>query len=298
MLSYLNIVFSLFSKIFLNPIIFIFYLFLYPTFGFIYGSDNHSFINYKRFIPFAIIVFLVWSLIVYGFNQLLKTDQQSLREYYRYLSHWRWGHLVAWSLTVFIFNIYRTGMEGNILGFIGLPILILASIFQFFGMWTELSNEFWPALFKLYAPVFKSYESLSMTGMILTVVIFNPVFIFCFKQFAEEKGNLFLNLFSGFIANILTIVLITTTWIGLLWILKSLFGSTSSFSLFFSSYFESTSLMRLIMMTFSLLSLFLFVLNILLKNQINTYFNFILFCTFIPFLLGEGQFLYQLFKKS
>ncbi len=89
MLTSLNLMFSLFSKIFLNPIMFIFFLFLMPKSGFIYANVNDSFINYKKFIPFAVIFFLLWSVIIFGIFSAVKAEGFSLKVLYQSIGQWR-----------------------------------------------------------------------------------------------------------------------------------------------------------------------------------------------------------------
>ncbi len=188
-------------------------------------------------------------------------------------------------------------MEGNILGFFGFPILILASIFQLIGMWPMLSLELWPLIEKTYQPLIEVFSELTLVKQVFILVIFNPVFIFCYRQFAYQEGNLFLNLFGGFIAGLITIGIILLCWIIFVWLLSFLSSAHSGFGAFIMEYFKSWTTMRLLMATFSALGFFLFFLNVITQNKIQVIFDSILIFTFLIMFGVEGQFLYTLFKK-
>ena len=296
-MSQLNMIFSIIAKIFLNPMILILYIIFLPTNGLIQANVNDSFINYKKFIPFVVIAFLVWSLLIYGLNSSIKVDSLSLRDHYRYIGDWRWPNLIAWALTLFILNIFRTGMEGNIFGFFGMPILILASIFQIFAMWPFLTNDFSPTLQKLLEPFSLYYAQLSMTKMILTFMVLNPVFLYCFREFTTEKEGLILNLVAGLIANLITIGLLLMIWVGLIWIFKNFFMEKMAFFDFFKAYFHTISFYRLVLMTLTFLTYVIFLVGLIIYKEETMLFKFMLMTNLLWLLMSESHFLYNLMKK-
>lgn len=298
MQSGLSLFFSLLGKLFLNPVFFLLYLFYLPQIGFIPKGTNSSVLEFKKFLPFVLILFIVWSIFTYGLSSFVRSEFQTLREFGAQLGQWKWTHLVSWGITIFILNIYRTGMEGNIMGFFGFPLLILASLFQVLSSWEWFKGDVWLSLVKIHQALQTQFGQFSITGMVICVLVINPIFLHLFKDLVT-KGVLSLSEIPlNALAALMTSGIIIGFWIGILWLSKIVFFNSFGFVSFMTTYFSEFNVMRSFMILCTVLYAFSMLLNYFLKNSFpGTVSAFTLF-TFMIFLVSEGQLVLSLMRKT
>jgi hypothetical protein len=276
------------AKILLNPICFLCYLLLFPETGFTPILSNSSQIRFSRYTLFSIAFFIA----ITGFNLLVSrffsAEVKSIDEFSYQLGNWSWASGISWALMLLILNVYAKGMEGNIMGFFGMPIILLSTAFLIFGSWNWISTEFWQGILNVGIPFGRFYAELTFFQKILICTVFNPITVYTFQSNLKStaQGGVG-NLIIAFIASVVTTALMLFFWVCILWIFKSIFVGKSEFVLFFKSYFDLFHQFKILSVFSAAIFLILAISENLSTVNMTGFVSVCGFCSLI-FVLGSG----------
>ena len=136
---------------YLNPVAFIFYLFVATEVlrignftPFISTGINSQKLVLSSYLIVMPVLYLVWLLINYYF---LRSFNEQLIFVDTFAKGYHWLHYVCFISTAIVLSVYisDSGMEGNVMGFIFAPILFLGlavySFLHFRWIWIDILNK-------------------------------------------------------------------------------------------------------------------------------------------------------------
>jgi hypothetical protein len=295
----LNTALTLFGKLFLNPITFLLYLVFMSEKGFIYSGTNDSFINYKKFIPFSLSFFVLSIFLSFFLFNFVRTTN-NFYQFLSYQTEFKWPQVIAWLLTLFILNVYRSGMEGNIMGFFGFPILLLSCCLQVFSSWSWINEFIWGPISNLAQPLTNDFAQYSFATVFIVSLILNPIFTFLYQHLSvgDEQKNVDGGLFLSFLSSLITIGIIYLAGLLCLWLIHYFTVKSENLSEFIKLYTLQFNSFKIVSFIISFITILIISILSFVKKINGPLVKSIILVNFIFYSVAEFKNVLKVFNRK
>lgn len=207
-------------NIVLSPICFVFFLLVSYANQSIFFESKESNTQKLKIVPYLIyslLYVLTIVLVTYGLSNIV-SEQFTIEELYQ--PKYYWLSIIGWGITLLTIKTYLKGMEGNIMGFIFFPLLIVSSI----------------ALIVVNAPDVYMFVSAIKSPVVefnfwtrLLLHLFLPFYILLFINSPEEKEKTQRGCFNIIFGSLF----FQLVFFGFNWLVAKVFSHGLTFSQFF-----------------------------------------------------------------
>jgi hypothetical protein len=296
----LNATTTLVGKLFLNPIVFLFYVVFMSKNGFIYSGTNTSFINYKKFLPFSLSFFILTISLSFFLFYFVRPTNNVLYQFVKYQIEFKWPQLIAWLLTLFILNIYRSGMEGNIMGFFGFPIILLSCCLQVFTSWSWINEFIWSPISNLTQPLVYDLSQYSFASVFIACLILNPIFTFLFQHLSagNEQKNVEGGVLLSFLSSMITFGIIYLSGLLCLWMINYFLTKTGNFGDFIKIYSLQFNTFKIVSFAISFISILIITFLYFLRKMNGPLVKSMIFINFIFYSIAEFKNIMKVLNKK